>query len=377
MLYSPHEVRRMNHYIHEFADWPTFHWDLLKLAPLLATVHQHQGRLQGHMETLGFNLQNEATLLTLTEDVIKNSEIENETLDPHQVRSSIARKLSMDIAGLVPADRHVEGAVEIALDAIQHYKKPLTKERLFNWHAALFPTGRSGMRPIIVGRWRDDKDGPMQVVSGPLGRERVHFEAPAAARIDKEMRAFLAWFNGKQIIDPIIKAGLAHLWFVTIHPFSDGNGRIARTITDLQLARSDNSSQRFYSLSTQIRKERTAYYEYLENTQKDTLDVTDWLEWFLTCIQHALLSTSDTLAKVLRKAHFWEKYNTVKFNDRQRLILNKLFEDFIGKLTSSKWAKITKCSQDTASRDIQRLIDLGILVKEPAGGRSTNYVLAE
>lgn len=377
MLYSPQEVRRMTIYIHERSHWPTFTWDPIKLAPLLAAVHQHQGRLQGRMEALGFNLQNEAMLLTLTQDVVKNSEIENETLDPDQVRSSIARKLGMDIAGLVPADRHVDGAVEIALDAIQHFNKPLTKERLFHWHAALFPIGRKNMNPIIVGDWRYDQYGPMQVVSGALGHQRVHFKAPAASRIEEEMNVFLAWFNNKQSMDPTIKAGLAHLWFVTIHPFEDGNGRIARTITDLQLARSDNNSQRFYSLSAQIRKERSSYYRYLESTQKNGLDVTDWLEWFLTCMEHALLSTTETLAKVLLKARFWEQHKTVKFNDRQRLMLNKLFEKFIGKLTSSKWAKITKCSQDTASRDIQALIELGILVKEAAGGRSTSYVLNE
>ncbi len=362
-------------YIHERSQWPQFTWDPIKLAPLLARVHQHQGRLQGHMETLGFNLQEEATLLTLTQEVVKNSEIENERLDPDQVRSSIARKLGMDIAGLVPADRHVEGAVEIALDAIQHFNKPLTKERLFSWHAALFPTGRSGMNPIIVGDFRNDQQGPMQVVSGALGRKRIHFEAPAASRIEKEMKIFLTWFNRKEAVDPLIKAGLAHLWFITIHPFEDGNGRIARTLTDLQLARSDNNSQRFYSLSTQIRKERNAYYKHLESTQKGELAVTDWLEWFLRCMEHALEATSTILAKVLRKAQFFEQYKTVNFNDRQRFMLNKLFEDFFGKLSSSKWAKITKCSQDTAMRDIQALIKLGILEKEAAGGRSTSYIL--
>jgi len=367
----------MTTYIHEHNHWPKFTWDPIKLAPLLAAVHQHQGRLHGRMESLGFDLQNEATLLTLTQDVIKNSEIENETLDPNQVRSSIARKLGMDIAGLVPADRHVEGAVEIAVDAIQHFNKPLTKARLFNWHAALFPTGRSGMYPIIVADWRHDQNGPMQVVSGAFGQEQIHFVAPAAPRIEKEMTVFLTWFNQEHMIDPIIKAGLAHLWFVTLHPFEDGNGRIARTITDLQLARSDNSSHRFYSLSAQIKKERASYYTHLERAQKNDLEVTDWLEWFLTCMERALASTSEILVKVLGKARFWEQHKTVKFNERQRRILEKLFEDFVGKLTSSKWAKINKCSQDTASRDIQTLIDLGILVKEPAGGRSTSYVLQE
>ncbi len=365
----------MTTYIHQQKDWPIFTWNPIKLAPLLATIHQQQGRLRGRLESIGFDLQNEAMLLTLTQDVVKNSEIENEILDPNQVRSSIARKLGIEIAGLIPADRHVEGAVEIAIDAAQHFKKSLTKERLFNWHAALFPTARSGMNPIIVGDWRDDQNGPMQVVSGALGREQVHFEAPAASRIEKEMNAFLAWFNNKEPIDPVIKAGIAHLWFVTIHPFEDGNGRIARTITDLQLARSDNNSQRFYSLSVQIKKERTSYYKHLESAQKNGLDVTEWLEWFLTCMEHALASTSELLANVLRKAHFWEQYKTAKFNDRQRLMLNKLFEGFVGKLTSSKWAKIAKCSQDTASRDIQALIELNILAKEAAGGRSTSYVL--
>ncbi len=362
-------------YIYQLDNWPEFHWDQTQLAPLLAKVHQQQGRLQGRMESLGFPLQEEATLLTLTQDVVKNSEIENETLDPHQVRSSIARKLGIDIAGLVPADRHVEGAVEIALDAIQHFQTPLTKERLCSWHAALFPAGRNGMNTIIVGNWRDDREGPMRVVSGPLGRERVHFEAPSAATIEKEMNAFLTWFNDKQVIDPLIKAGLAHLWFVTIHPFEDGNGRIARTITDLQLARADGNSQRFYSLSVQIRKERDSYYKHLESAQKNDLDVTPWLAWFLTCMEHSLTSTAEVLATVLQKAQFWEKHSSAKFNDRQRLMLNKLFEGFIGKLTSSKWAKIAKCSQDTASRDIQALMDLGILEKEAAGGRSTSYIL--
>lgn len=367
----------MKTYIYQLNKWPTFQWDQAKLAPLLAALHLHQGRLQGHMEALGFNLQNEATLLTLTQDIIKNSEIENEILDPNQVRSSVARKLGIDIAGLVPTDRQTEGAVEIALDAIQHYRAPLTRERLFNWHAALFPTGRSGMSPIITGNWRDDSQGPMQVISGPIGNEHVHFEAPAASRIADEMSAFLAWFNEKQFIDPVIKAGIAHLWFVTIHPFDDGNGRIARTITDLQLARADGNSQRFYSLSVQIRKERASYYKHLESAQKNSLDITQWLEWFLTCLEHALTSTTSTLASVLQKAHFWKKYHDIQFNERQRTILNKLFEGFVGNLTSSKWAKLTKCSQDTAARDIQALIDHGILKKEPAGGRSTSYTLVQ
>lgn len=365
----------MTIYIHQLKNWPHFTWDPAKLALPLAAAHQHQGQLLGRMEALGFPLRTEATLRTLTLDVLKNSEIENEILDRDQVRSSIARKLGMEIAGLIPADRNVEGAVEIALDAIQHVDQPLTKERLLNWHAALFPTGRSGVHPIIVGDWRNDYQGPMQVVSGAYGREHVHFEAPTADHIEEEMKNFLAWFNEKKMIDPVLKAGIAHLWFVTIHPFEDGNGRIARTITDLQLARADGNTQRFYSLSAQIRKERNGYYKTLENAQKNSLDISDWLEWFLLCMDHALISTTDILADVLQKAHFWETHHTAKFNDRQRLMLNKLLEGFIGKLTSSKWAKITKCSQDTASRDIQDLVGRDILIKEPAGGRSTSYAL--
>lgn len=375
MLHSPHEVRRMSKYIHELDNWPNFTWDQSKLELLLASIHQQQGRLQGRMEALGFKLRSEAALLTMTLEVIKNSEIENEILDPDQVRSSIARRLGMDIAGLIPADRHVEGAVEIALDAVQHCNKPLTKERLFNWHAALFPTGRSGMSPLIAGDWRNDNHGPMQVISGPYGRERVHFEAPAAERIENEINNFLTWFNKKEQMDPVLKAGIAHLWFITIHPFEDGNGRIARTITDLQLARSDGNAQRFYSISAQIKKERASYYKHLESAQKGSLDISDWLEWFLDCMQGALNSTTETLAKILKKANFWEKHRTAKLNDRQRLMLNKLLEDFIGKLTSSKWAKMTKCSQDTATRDIQSLIEQNILRKDEAGGRSTSYLL--
>lgn len=367
----------MLRYIYQRDNWPNFNWDQPELALLLATIHQRQGRFLGRMEALGFKLRSEAMLETLTLDVIKNSEIENEFLDPDQVRSSIARKLGLEIAGLIRADRNVEGAVEIMLDATQHYDQPLTKERLMNWQAALFPTGRSGMYPIVVADWRTDAQGPMQVISGSYGRERVHFEAPTADQIENEMTRFLAWFNQNQAIDPVIKAGIAHLWFVTIHPFEDGNGRIARTIADLQLARADQSSQRFYSMSAQIKLERSLYYKILEQTQKGNLDITNWLEWFLTCLNHALTLTESTLGKVLHKAHFWEVHQMEIFNDRQRLMLNKLLEGIEGKLTSSKWAKMTKCSQDTASRDIQDLIDRGILHKEAAGGRSTSYVLQD
>ncbi|MBB4305009.1 Fic family protein [Rhodobium orientis] len=327
------------------------------------------------MEALGFLLRSEAVLQTLTEDVMKSSEIEGERLDRAQVRSSIARRLGLDIGGLIPADRHVEGIVELMLDATQNYDKPLTADRLFDWHAALFPTGRSGMTRITVGAWRDDSSGPMQVVSGPFGKEKVHFEAPEAGRLDAEMRAFLDWFNAKPGIDPVLKAGIAHLWFVTLHPFDDGNGRIARAIADMALARSEGTSQRFYSMSAQIRLERNAYYDTLERTQKGDLDITDWLEWFLACLGRAFEGAEAVLSSVLDKARFWEAHAEDPFNDRQRDMLNRLMDGFEGKLTSSKWAKIQKCSQDTALRDIDDLIKRNILVKDSAGGRSTSYSL--
>src|SRR5690606_16317271 len=329
------------------------------------------------MEGLGFDLRSEATLQTMTEEVMKSSEIEGEILDRDQVRSSIARRLGMDIGGLVPADRDVEGVVEMMLDATQKYDQELTDERLFGWHAALFPTGRSGMHRIAVGAWRDDSSGPMQVISGPIGRERVHYEAPKAARVAGDMKAFLDWFNEEQGIDPVLKAGVSHLWFVTIHPFDDGNGRIARAIADMQLARSEQSPQRFYSMSAQIRQERKAYYEILERTQKGDLDITEWLTWFLACLSGAFDGAEAILAGVLGKARFWEKYATVQFNDRQRDMLNRLLDGFEGKLTSSKWAKIEKCSQDTALRDITDLLERGVLVKDEGGGRSTSYSLAD
>ena len=362
----------MKKYIHQQPDWPIFSWSTSTLARKLAAVHQHQGSLRGRMETLGFNLRSEAILRTLTLDVLKNSEIENEILNPEQVRSSIARRLGMDVGGLVPADRNVEGVVEMMLDATQHFDQPLTQERLFDWHAALFPTGRSGMQVIIVGYWRT---GPMQVVSGAYGRERVHFEAPEPAHIEREMNRFLDWYNHEHAIDPVLKAAMAHLWFVTIHPFDDGNGRIARTIADMQLARADNSSQRFYSMSAQIRTTRSSYYDCLEKTQTGTLDITGWLEWFLTCLDNALDASENTLSDVMHKAQFWEGHAMSIFNARQQLMINKLLDGFIGKLTSSKWAKITKCSQDTALRDIQDLLERKVLIKDVAGGRSSNYLL--
>ena len=367
-------------YIHERPDWPRFRWSPRPLAGPLARVRHHQGRLLGRMEGLGFRLQQEAALHALTEDVVKSSEIEGERLDQSQVRSSIARHLGLDVAGVAIVDRHVEGIVEMMLDATEHYDQPLTAERLFAWHGSLFPTGRSGIRKVRVAAWRDDSTGPMQVVSGPAGRQRLHFEAPAAGRVDREMTAFLRWFNTDgegDHLDPVLKAGLAHLWFVTIHPFDDGNGRIARAIADLQLARSEQSAQRFYSMSAQIRRERQAYYDILERTQHGTLDVTPWLEWFLQCLERAFDNAGALLAGVLRKARFWQGARDVSLNDRQRLVLNRVLDGFEGKLTTSKWAALAKTSTDTALRDILDLVERGILVRNPGGGRSTSYSLAE
>ena len=362
-------------YIHELPDWPRFRWDQQHLAELLPAVRHRQGRLIGRMAALGFDLRAEAVLRTLTEDVVKSSEIEGERLDRQQVRSSLARRLGINIGALTHADRDVEGVVEMVLDATGHYDAPLTAERLFGWHAALFPTGRSGMSRITVGAWRTEPSGPMQVVSGPAGRERVHFEAPAAARLEPEMRAFLDWFNATNATDPVLKAAIAHLWFVTIHPFEDGNGRIARAIADLELARSEHSAQRFYSMAAQIQQERAAYYDILEATQKGDLDITLWLEWFLRCLDRAFNGAETILESVLGKARFWERHGRDTFNDRQRAVVNRLLDGFEGKLTSSKWARLCKCSQDTASRDITDLLKRGILVKNIGGGRSTSYSL--
>jgi Fic family protein len=367
----------MTKYIHELPNWPKFEWDQRGLTRQLAAVRHRQGRLIGRMQALGFPLREEAVLQTLTEDVVKSSEIEGEILNKKQVRSSIARRLGMDAAALPSADRNVEGVVEMMLDATQKYKEELTRDRLFAWHASLFPTGRSGMRKIVVGAWRDEKSGPMQVVSGPQGRERIHYEASVAGRLDAEMQAFLKWFNGADDTDPVLRAALAHLWFVTIHPFEDGNGRIARAIADMSLARSEESTQRFYSMSAQIRVERNAYYDILESTQKGDLDITPWMEWFLGCLDRAFDGTGKTLAVVFKKADFWKKHSTAPFNKRQHDILNRLLDGFEGNLTSSKWALIEKCSPDTALRDIADLIERGILKKDEGGGRSTSYSLAE
>ena len=367
----------MPSYMYELKGWPKFRWDEGLLSQRLAPVRHRQGRLIGRMEALGFDLRAEAVLTTLTEDVLKSSEIEDEILDKDQVRSSIARRLGMDIGALTPADRHVEGVVEMMLDATQKFAEPLTDERLFAWHAALFPTGRSGMTKIIVGAWRDESSGPMQVVSGPIGRERVHYEAPHAERLNAEMAAFLKWFAEDASLDPVLKAALAHLWFVTIHPFNDGNGRIARAIADMGLARSEQSPQRFYSMSAQIRLERNAYYDILEATQKGDLDINAWLEWFLGCLDRAIEGAESTLSSVLYKARFWEAIKEQPLNTRQRSIINRLLDGFEGKLTSSKWAALTKSSPDTALRDITDLVERGVLVRDGAGGRSTSYSLAD
>lgn len=366
-------MRRLNRFIYERADWPSFAWDRAHLADRLAAVRHQQGRLLGRMEALGFHLRQEAVLQTLTADVLKSSEIEGEILEPEQVRSSIARHLGMDIAGLKAVDRHVEGVVEMMLDATRRFEEPLTIERLFAWHASLFPTGRSGMKRIQVGAWRNDHSGPMQVVSGPLGRERVHFQAPEASRLETEMTAFLNWFNSDAEPDGVMKAALAHLWFVTIHPFDDGNGRIARTIADLALAWSENSAQRFYSMSAQIRLERESYYEILEQTQKGSMDVTRWMDWFLDCLERAIHGAQSTLEKVIAKARFWESVAHLPLNERQRSVLTRLLEGFEGKLTTMKYSKLAKCSHDTALRDIQFLIDRGILGRSEQSGRSTSY----
>jgi Fic family protein len=365
----------MSKYIHQHKGWPALRWDPKALEGRLGTVRHLQGRLIGRMEALGFPSRAEANLQSLTEEVIKSSEIEGEHLDKEQVRSSLARRLGIDIGALTSAERNVEGVVDMMLDATQKYDQPLTEDRLFGWQTALFPTGRSGMNKITVGAWRTDRSGPMQVVSGAIGRERVHYEAPAASLVAKEMKAFLKWLNADQEMDLVIKAGIAHLWFVTIHPFDDGNGRIARAIADLMLARSENSAQRFYSMSAQIRHDRADYYSFLESTQKGDLDITHWLDWFLGCLGRAFDGAETILASVLRKAHFWERHANLALNERQRSMLNRLIDGFEGKLTSSKWATITKSSQDTAGRDIDQLVKHGILIRDPAGGRSTSYSL--
>jgi Fic family protein len=367
----------INLYIWEQSGWPNLTWNSGRLAAPLGQASREQGRLLGRMQDLGFDLRREAQLNTLTEDVLRSSEIEGEKLDSEQVRSSIARRLGMDVGGLVPADRDVEGIVEMMLDATTNYAQPLTADRLFGWHAALFPTGRSGLRKITVGNWRDDSSGPMQVVSRPVGRQKVHYEAPPAARVPEDMDRFLSWFETPGKIDPILIAGLAHLWLVTIHPFDDGNGRIARAIADMALARSEQSAHRFYSMSAQIHRERSNYYTTLERAQKGVLDVTPWQEWFLSCLLRTIEGSQDSLSAVLGKARFWERFAQQSLNARQVKVLNSLLDGFEGKLTTSKYAKLTQSSQDTAYRDILDLVERGALQKDPRGGRSTSYSLIE
>jgi len=365
-------------YIHEHPDWPHLRWDDARLLPLLAEIRHRQGRLLGRMEGLGFRLRAEASLTTLTADVTQSSAIEGERLDAAQVRSSIARRLGLDFGGNVKTSREVEGVVEMMLDATQKYAAPLTAERLFDWHAALFPTGRTGMRRITVGTWRPESAGPMQVVSGPIGRERIHFEAPAARRLRREAAAFLDWFEKTKDIDPVLKAGIAHFWFVTLHPFEDGNGRISRAIADLALARAEDTRERFYSMSTQIEAEKRDYYLKLEQSQKGGVDITAWLEWFLGCLGRAIAGAETGLAVVLKKAKTWERINSrTSVNERQRKVINRLLDGFEGKLSTSKYARLAKCSADTALRDIKNLIDQGILIQEEGGGRSTSYRVAE
>lgn len=368
-------MRRL--YIYEHPDWPRLHWKNDSLVKPLAVVRYQQGRLIGQMEALGFDLRQEATFETLTEDVLKTSDIEGERLDAEQVRSSVARHLGLDIGGLRHADRKVEGIVEMMLDATGRYEQPLTGTRLSAWHESLFSSGRSHRRRITVGGWRDDRTGPMQVVSGPISRERVHFEAPPADRLAWEMETFLDWFNGPAATDEVLKAGMAHLWFITLHPFDDGNGRMARAIADMVLARSEGSSHRYYSMSSQIRQERDAYYDILERTQKGTMDITVWLAWFLACLDRAIDGSRRTLAAVHKKARFWKHVSDVPLNRRQRLVIERLLGDFEGKLTTSKWAKLAKCSQDTALRDITDLVRRGLLARNPGGGRSTSYSLVD
>lgn len=361
-------------YIWQRTDWPNFTWDDAKLSYKLGKVRGLQGKLVGKMSALGFDLKNSAILDTLTADITKSSEIEGEILNSDQVRSSVARHLGIETEGLLEADRYVDGVVQLMMDATQNYMEPLTDERLFNWHAALFPTGRSGMYKITVADWRRGVE-PMQVISGAMGKEKVHYQAPDSDNIPFQMKLFLDWVNDDQKIDPVLKAAIAHLWFVTIHPFDDGNGRIARTIMDLFLARADEMPHRFYSMSAEIRKQRKGYYEILEKTQKGGVDITGWLEWFLDCLEVALVKTEKSISTVLQKAAFWDRYRLVSMNERQIKMVNLFWDGFDGKLTSSKWANIAKCSADTALRDIQDLMTKGVLRKMDEGGRSTNYEL--
>lgn len=365
-------------WIHEYPNWTQFTWDLQTLSSHLAELRYRQGRLLGRMESLGFDFQQEARLKMLTADILSSSSIEGEVLNAHEVRSSIARRLHLDIAGMIPSHRHVDGVVEMIIDATTHYSKPLTVERLLSWHAALFPTGRSGMHRIAVGQWRPPEAGSMQVISGPIGKERIHYEAPAADRLDHEMGKFLSWCASEQTLDPVLKAGIAHFWFVTIHPFEDGNGRIARAIGELFLARADGSPVRFYALSRQIEAERSAYYDTLETQQRDSPDITRWLVWFLNCLDQALTHSETALRSIIFKSQVWETLNVRGVNERQRRVMNLMLEEeFKGFMNTSKYAKLAKCSNDTALRDIQDLRDRSIFIQNDGGGRSTSYRLTD
>ena len=363
--------KRIAMYLHQRDNWCDFRYDSSAIINRLAAVRAKQGMLLGKMNSLGFPLQDEAVLTSMALEVIKSSEIEGEILNLNQVRSSLAKRLGFDISTSVPVSRYIEGVVEMMLDATQHYAVPMTDERLFGWHNVLFPSGISGLYKIEVGRYRS---GEMQVVSGAMGREKVHYEAPAPERVPEEMARFIAWLNENNAsLDPVMKAGIAHLWFVSIHPFDDGNGRITRAITEMLLCRADGSGKRFYSMSYQISLEKNKYYDVLEKTQKGSGDITEWLLWFLDCLDKAVESTTETLSSVLSKARFWDVHKEDRFNERQMKIVNMLFDDFFGKLTTSKWAKIAKCSSDTALNDINDLISKGVLKKNEEGGRSTNY----
>lgn len=364
-------------YIHERSGWPELTWNSDALAAALAGVRHRQGRHLGKVEALGFELRTEASLTTLTQEVVKSSAIEGAELNPAEVRSSIARRLGLDVTGLPRPSQDVEGVVEMMLDATRDFDLPLTKERLFGWHSALFPTGRSGMHRITVGAWRTGEAGPMLVVSGPIGRERVHFEAPEANLVEAEMTRFLQWFNGPSEVDPVLKAGVAHFWFVTIHPFDDGNGRIARAIAEMTLSQSDGTKERFYSMSTGIEASRSEYYRELESAQRGGLDITKWLAWFLVCLDRTIDDSDKTLGSVFHKAKLWQRINRRPVNERQRKVINRMLDGFSGHLTTSKYAKLANCSNDTALRDVQELQDRGILVKNPGRGRSTSYRLAD
>lgn len=368
-------------YIHQHEEWPHFTWDDANLMPLLLAVRHHQGRLLGRMEGLGFRFRDEAALENLTAEVIKSSAIEGTVFDPESVRSSIARRMGIQAADNAAPDRDIEGAVEMMLDATRQYAEPLTVARLLGWQSALFPGGRSGMKSVLVGRWRTPEMDPMQVVSGPVGRDRfrpknIHFEAPIAERVSREVDAFLQWFENPGQTDPVLRAGLAHLWFVTIHPFEDGNGRVSRAIADLALARADGATLRFYSMSTQIESEKKQYYQALEKAQKGTLDVTGWLAWFLGCLDRALQGAETVLARIIRKSAIWEWVShTLTINDRQRLVINALLDGSDPALSTSRYAKLARCSLDTALRDIKLLVDAGVLAAGQGGGRSTKYHL--